>query len=302
MKTYLDCIPCFFRQALEAARIAGADSKTQKKILDKLAQIVPKFSLTSTPPQMGMTFHKIIKNMTGNNDPYYDKKVKSNKLALALYPQLKKKVLNSSDQLLTAVELAIAGNIIDYGAKNSLNVDKELEKIMINEEETIFKERKALFDYQSFRQRVENASTILYLGDNAGEIVFDRVLIEQIKEIDKNKKIIFAVRDKPIINDVLIEDAHTCGIDRVAEVISSGSAAPAVITCLCSDKFLKIYKEADMVISKGQGNFEGLSGEDRSIFFLFMAKCPVIARHVKAKVGDYILSDNTLNKKSLQEK
>jgi len=289
MKTYLDCIPCFFKQALEAARMAGADKKTQKRILNELARILPKFPLASSPPEMGKIIYGLAKTISKKDDPYLRIKQKSNKLALNIYDKLKKKVDYSRDRLLMSVELAIAGNIIDYGAKNSLNVDEELTSILREENKTIKKERKTIFDYESFGRVLSGAKTVLYLADNAGETVFDRILIEEIRRVDKDKNIIYAVKEKPVINDALIEDAIASGIDKVAQVISSGSDAPGIILSLCSKNFLRLYKKADMVIAKGQGNFEGLSATRREIFFLFMAKCPVIAQDVGCKLRDIIL-------------
>lgn len=292
MKTYLDCIPCFFRQALEAAKIAGAGKNLQKKILIELAKALPKFSLTSSPPEMGRILYGLVRRIAKKEDPYAQIKKKSNKLALNIYGKLKKKVYHSSDRLLIAVELAIAGNIIDYGVKNSLNVDRELAKILDEENKAIEQEKKILFDYPRFKSALKKAKTILYLADNAGEVVFDRILIEEIKRFDNNKDIIYAVKEKPIINDALARDALDCGIDKHAKIISSGSDAPGTVLSLCSKTFLSIYREADMVISKGQGNFEALSRARRTIFFLFMAKCPVIAQDVGCNVGDIILMYN----------
>ncbi len=289
MKTYLDCIPCFFRQALESARMSGAGKKGQKKILNELARILPKISLTASPPEMARIIHSMIRDMTKKNDPYLAIKKKSNRLALNIYPKLKKKIYHSRDKLLMAVELAIAGNIIDYGVKNLLNVEMELAKILDEENKAIKKENKTIFDYDRFKRDLNQAKTILYLADNAGETVFDRVLIEEIKENYKNKKIIYAVKEKPAINDALREDAFDCGIDKLGEVISSGSDAPGTVLSLCSKEFLKIYKKADMIISKGQGNFEALSRTKRSVFFMFMAKCSVIAKEVGCVIGDVIL-------------
>ncbi len=292
MKTYLDCIPCFFKQALEASRIAGADQKTQKRILDKLAETLPDISLDFSPPEIGRVIYGLVNKITSQNDPYVKIKDKSNKLALRLYDRLKEKVLRSDDGLLMAVELAIAGNIIDYGVKNSLNVDRELNKILNEERGIIKKENRAIFDYSDFKQVLNKAKTILYLADNTGETVFDRILIEEIKRLSKNKKIIYAVKERPIINDALVEDAYRCGIDKIADVISCGSDAPGVVLSLCSKEFLKVYKESDMIISKGQGNFEALSQEKRPIFFLFMAKCQVVANDVGCNVGDIVLLYN----------
>ncbi len=292
MKTYLDCIPCFFRQALEAARMVGVDEKIQKKILDEISKVIPDIKLTSTPPEMGKTIHDFVKKITGKEDPYKKLKENSNTQALKIYPELKAKVESAEDRLLMAVELAIAGNIIDYGTKNSLDVDSELAKILKKEQRAIKYEKESIFNFRDFKESVKNAKTILYLADNVGETVFDSLLLEEIKNIDPEKEIIYAVKEKPIINDALKEDAIKAGIDNFAEIMSSGSEVPGTIISLCSKPFIDIFKKADLVISKGQGNYETLSDEKRPIFFLFMAKCPVIARHVDCGIGDIILVCN----------
>jgi len=292
MKTYLECISCFFKQALEAARMAGADDRTQKEILDGVAKAIPDIKLSSTPPEMGKTIHDIVKKMTGQEDPYKKLKEKANEQTLKIYPELRKKIESAENKLLMAVELAIAGNIIDYGTKNSLDVEKELTKILQREQGVIEDEKESLFDFKSFKDAVNNADNILYIGDNVGETVFDCILTEEIKRIHPEKEIIYAVREKPIINDVLKEDAIKAGIDNFAEIMSSGSEVPGTIISLCSKPFIDIFKKADLVISKGQGNYETLSDEKRPIFFLFMAKCPVIARHVNCGIGDIILVCN----------
>jgi len=289
MKTYLDCVPCFFRQAIEAGRMGGLSGKKQKKIIDELCVELPKLKLSVSPPEIARVVNKLLQKHGKKQDFYAKIKEKSNNVGLRIYSKLKNKVSTSKEKLLTAIEIAILGNIIDYGAKNHLDVDKELDKLLHEDQQAIKKERKGIFNYKQFSQHLQKAQKILYLADNAGETVFDRVLIEQIRLMYPNKQIIYAVKDKPIINDALIKDAVDCGIDRIAEVISSGSDAPGTVLSLCSKDFLKIYKNADMIISKGQGNFEALSGTKRSIFFLFLAKCPVIAREAKCKVGNLIL-------------
>ncbi|MBN1621499.1 MAG: DUF89 family protein [Endomicrobiales bacterium] len=294
MKTYLDCFPCFIKQSLEFARLAGANEETQKKVIDKVARTLPKFVLTSSPPETGRLIYRIVKKITGKNDPYKKIKEKSNKLALSIYGALKRKLTHSNDRMLTAIELAIAGNIIDYGAKNTLNIEEEIAKILKEEYKSIKDENKAIFDYAGFKKALKKAKTILYLADNAGETVFDKLLIEEIIRMDKNKKIIYVVKEKPIINDALEEDAAACGLDKITEVMSSGLDTPGTILRFCNKYFLKEYKQADMVISKGQGNFEALSDSKRPVYFLLMAKCPVIAKHIcslgsKCKVGDIIL-------------
>jgi len=290
MKSYLECIPCFLKQAIEASRISGANERTTKRIVDKICREIIKFPFSSSPPEMGIIVYGLIAKITKVKDPYKGLKRKSNLEALKLLDNLKRKICDSRDPLFKALEFAIAGNIIDYGVKNTLNVDKELKKILSEENRVIKNEKKGLFRYDEFKKKLKGAREILFLADNAGEVVFDRLLLEEIKRRYRNKKIFYAVKEKPIINDALIEDAYMCGIDKSAAIISSGSIAPGTILSRCSKEFLKIYKSSDLIVSKGQGNFETLSDEKGPIFFLFMAKCPVVAKHLNCNLGDIILT------------
>jgi len=288
MKTYLDCIPCFFRQALEVAKITGANEIIQKKIIDELSKLIPDFSLEASPPEMGREIHNLVGKISGVKDPFKEIKENSNKFALKLYPKLKQEINNSEDRLLAAVKLSIIGNIIDYGAKNSLDVPKEIDYLfqgnfIINNENN-----STTFKYKQFKEALNKVNNIVYLADNAGEVVFDRLLIEELVE-ELGKEVIYVVKGKPIINDALIEDALFCGINEIAKIISSGSDAPGTLLKYCSPEFIRLYQNAELIISKGQGNYEALSEEDRSMFFLFRAKCPVIAEDVGCNVGDMIL-------------
>jgi len=288
MRTYLDCIPCFYRQALDAARIAGTDEIKQKQIVDKISQLIPDFPLEASPPEMGREIYSLVGKISGVKDPFKEIKENSNKFALKLYPELKQEINNSEDRLLTAVKLSIIGNIIDYGAKNSLDVPKEIDYLfqgnfIINNENN-----SNTFKYKQFKKALNKVNNIIYLADNAGEVVFDRLLIEELVE-ELGKEVIYVVKGKPIINDALIEDALFCGINKASKITSSGSDAPGTILKYCSPEFMELYQEAELIISKGQGNYESLSEEDKSIFFLFRAKCPVIAKDVGCKVGDMIL-------------
>jgi uncharacterized protein with ATP-grasp and redox domains len=289
MRTYLDCIPCFFKQALEAGKLAGADEIIQKRILDEFSKLLPELSLSAPPPEIGRVIYQVVKDVTQSADPFKEIKDKSNRLALNLLPNLRQKLKTSDDSLFTAVELAIAGNVIDYGVKNSLKIEEEVKNFLNGDFDIHLEYNKPIFTYQEFRFALEGAGKVLYLADNAGETVFDRVLIEEIRKFPRIKEVFYAVKDKPIINDALKEDAVICGIDEVARVISSGCDAPGTILKFCSEEFLKVYKDADLVISKGQGNFEALSEEDRSIYFLFRVKCEVVARDIGCQVGDVIL-------------
>lgn len=288
MKTYLDCIPCFYRQALDAARIAGTDEIKQKQIVDKISQLIPDFPLEASPPEMGREIYNLVGEISGVKDPFKEIKENSNRFALKLYPKLKQEIDNSEDRLLAAVKLSIIGNIIDYGAKNSLNVVEEIDHLFQGNFTINNENNSTTFKYNQFKESLNKVNNIIYLADNAGEVVFDRLLIEELVE-ELGKQVIYVVRGKPIINDALIEDALFCGINEIAKIISSGSDAPGTLLEYCSPEFIRLYQKAELIISKGQGNYEALSEEDRPIFFLFRAKCPVIAEDVGCKVGDIVL-------------
>ncbi len=278
MKTYLDCIPCFLKQALEAGKMAGADEKLQKEIIDNVCALIPQFPLNSTPPEMALKIHRLIKRLTSNNDPYLKIKRESQKKALAMYPYLKEKVKKGKDSLSIALKIATIGNIIDFAINDAETVGNGLE--------SIDQQEFGIFAYEKFKAALHTAKKILYLGDNAGETVFDRVLIE---EIFPGRKIYYGVRGAPIINDALEEDAKEAGIGNYAEIISNGSDAPGTLLNFCSGEFRNVFFDADMIISKGQGNFESLSNKGYPVFFLFKVKCLPVAKQIHGKIGHLVL-------------
>jgi len=286
MTTYLDCIPCFLQQALRAGRAATNDEKQIKLLLDEVGGMIRDIPMLATPPETGDMIYRKVSQITGVADPYFETKKSSIKEALALYPKLKAKIEQSSDKLLTAIKLAIAGNIIDLGVGIKYNLSHDIE--------TILHQEIAISHYATFTTELQKARNILYLGDNAGESVFDRLLIEQL-----NRPVTYVVRNKAVINDVTFDDAIDSGLDKVAKIISSGSSAPGTILSRCSPAFRAYHNKADMIISKGQGNYEGLSETKRPVFFLLKAKCPVIARNLKVKKGDIILK--SINLETLHE-
>ena len=277
MKTYLDCIPCFFEQALRAGRLATDDDKLLKCILDELGSILGSISLESTPPETGRLIYQMVGKITGNPDPYRKLKNQSTQQALNLYPSLKKIIDESDDSLLTAIRIAVAGNVIDFGANTTFDIDTTIK-------ETLEKDF-SICDYADFKNSLEKSKQVLYIGDNAGETVFDRLLIEQM-----NKPVTYVVREIPIINDATYDDAIQAGIDKVATIISSGTDAPGTILNTCSLEFRQMLDQAEFVIAKGQGNYEGLSNENYSIFFLLMTKCKIIADSIGVAKGDILLA------------
>jgi damage-control phosphatase, subfamily I len=276
MKAYLDCYPCFFVQTLNTMRLITSDEEEIWKVLKAVSSFLPELSFDSTPPEIGREIYRIISDMTGVKDPYCDIKKRCTQQALALYPDIKEKVRKAENSLLAAVKAAVAGNIIDFGAQAEFDIKKDLGRIL----EQDF----AVNDFERFARMVKKSKKTVYLADNAGETVFDRILIEEMAV-----PVIYAVRDKPVINDAVTKDAVEAGIDRVARVISSGSDAPGTILDYCSNHFKNIFKSADLIISKGQGNYEALSDVQGPIFFLLKSKCPVIAKDIGVPEGSIIL-------------
>ena len=204
-------------------------------------------------------------------------------MALDMLPELRARIAGAEDPFAAAVRLAITGNIIDFGPKGDTTEQDALDAIAHALSEPLYG------DMHAFQDAVEQADGILYLADNAGEIVFDRVLIEEILP----QRVTLAVRGAPVINDATIEDAEMAGLAELAEVIDNGSDAPGTILSDCSAAFQKRFHESDLIISKGQGNYETLSGEPAGIFFLLKAKCPVIAAHAGVPVGAQVLTRNS---------
>lgn len=297
MRTYLDCIPCFYYQALKTARLSGASEEVQREVLNHLCEFIPYFSLNTSPAEMGRKIYAMISKVTGKKDPYREVKEESNKFALKVYPEMKIMVSKSKDPLMTAVKLATVGNIIDFGTKDWVEISNEINKMLSTYDHSLITDDSEHFDYSSFYQHLLEVETILYLADNAGEVVFDRILIEQLVNC-YHKTVVYAVKGKPVLNDALVDDAIFCGINHYANIISCGADSPGVVPKYCSAEFMRIFNDAEMIISKGQGNYEALSEETSPVFFLLIAKCPVIAKHLKCHIGDFIL-ENTFREKKL---
>jgi len=288
LKTYLDCIPCFLRQALAAARTATDDAVLQRHALNAVSFMIPDLALDVTPPEIAQQVYRIVYEITGAKDPYKAAKQSANQAAMSLYARMKDLVDYSDDPFESACKLAIAGNAIDLGARTEFG---SLDSII---EDSVGYQLDQQH-YRQFKESIGQSGSILYIADNAGEIVFDRLLIEQLLQI-KKLKIALVVREAPIINDATLDDALQVGLNEVATVISNGSDAPATILGQCSPKLRGYYQAADLIISKGQGNYESLSDRPENIFFLLKVKCPVIARDSGYDIDSPVLISSTVLK------
>ncbi len=277
MKAKVDCIPCVQRQIIKAARFSDLGENEIEKVLRDVMRALLKINWHTTPPQISHVAHKILREYVGG-DPYREVKRESNDLAMKIYPEVKRIVENSDDPLRTAIRVAIAGNIIDFGAMLDFDLEKTIKEVL--------KKKFAYDDYSLFVEKLDGAHSILYFFDNAGEIVFDKLLIEEIKKI-KDVKITAVVKAGPIINDATEEDLKYVALDSLVEEVrylSNGERGYE----RNSEEVGRWIKEHDLIISKGQGNYEGLS-EWTGIFYMLMIKCNVIAEDLNGKIGDIVL-------------
>ncbi|MCY1721716.1 ARMT1-like domain-containing protein [Prolixibacteraceae bacterium Z1-6] len=234
-------------------------------------------------PEITRNLLEKLKQNSTITDPYDKEKQQSNKELLERYDEFKQRIQNSNDKFDTALRLAIAGNIIDFGPSHKFDISETIEKVFTSD--------LAINDSKQLRAEIRKAKTILYLGDNCGEIVLDKLFIETINHTN----VVFAVRENPILNDATQKEAIEVGIPEVATLISNGDDAPSTLLHRVSKEFLDIYKTADLIIAKGMGNFEGLMDEtDPRLFYMLMIKCQVIGNNVGANKGDFVVKRCTV--------
>jgi hypothetical protein len=234
MKTYLDCYLCLLRQGLTAVRRAGLSDDDQVAVINGVLQGLQAIQPGQTPPVIATQIHQVIQEKTGIADPYLELKEQSTQKALTLYPRLKEMVASADDPFETAVRLAIAGNIMDFGPADEYDLWASVERVLA--------QPLASNDLEALRQAVDRADEVLYLSDNAGETVFDRVLIELIA-----KPVRYAVKSGPILNDATKADALAAGIDQVAEVVEIGCDAMGTLFERCNDEFVRLYRTASVI-------------------------------------------------------
>lgn len=280
MNTSLDCIPCFIRQALDASRLVSPAAAVHERMLREVLRWATDMELSQPPPVMAQRIHRFLRQIAGRDDPYRAAKEQQNRMALNLLPELKAEIQAASDPLTMAVRIAIAGNVIDMGVNATVTETSIRASFRQALAEPFVGER------NGFQKAILEAPSILYLTDNAGEIAFDRVLIEELAPT----RVTVAVRGAPILNDATMTDARAVGLHEIVEIIDNGSDAPGTLLEDCSQEFKRRFAAADLILAKGQGNFETLSERSEHIVFLFKAKCPVIAEHAQVPLGAHVLA------------
>jgi len=293
MKLEPECVPCLLSQVLRAFRLLKPDipreiiMDTQKKLMEYLMNLDMD---KEASPIIGKTAYTLVAEALGVSDPYASMKKKQNQLALQFYNEAKKIVNNAKDPLFEAIIVAALGNTIDLGTQHKIDV--------INDIKTFTPDKFAINDYGTFKQSLLGANHLLILLDNAGEIVFDKLLVETMLKTFPELEIICSVRSAPIINDATLEDARFIGLTDLVQVIEA-SGTPGIDLPTTTDEFKKHFFLKDgIILSKGQGNFESLYGmeiPDKEVYYLLKAKCSLMERLFSVKEGNIIFKKKTKN-------
>jgi len=290
MKASEECLVCMLKQALNTARVATRNSAERREILNRVAALLPGMKLEQTPASLSMDVYRIAGEVTGRRDPYLRIKRQTNRTALAMLASVRRLVLSASDPLEAAVKAAIAGNIIDLGIGHAFDMRRDVRRIIA--------EPLTISALRQFRVEARSGRTCLYIGDNAGEIVFDRLLVEEL--IRRGVRVVFAVKSGPIINDATVADAKAAGLDSLTEIIETGSDDIGVNWERVSPAFRRAVAEADFLVAKGHGNFETCEDRPENFYFLLKAKCDVVASMLGVPLGATVFTRGRRSRTSRQ--
>lgn len=285
MKPFCDCIPCYLKQMLSVLRAGGVKEEDIPGLMIKGASILPELSPNANPALNSSLAVLEAYRLMNNQDPFKEAKKESNDYALSIYKELKHIIESSEDRLLTAFKVSCAGNIIDMGISPDFDIQQALDEILTKE----FK----VCDYGNFKDAMGRGRKVLILGDNSGEIVFDKLLVEQL--LERGAEVTYSVKSYPTLNDATMTDAVETGLTELVRVIETGSDYVGATPECCSHEFQEEYMGADLVIAKGQANYESLEGTrlaGAKTFFILRAKCPCIAKHLGAGLGDIVFKSN----------
>lgn len=277
-----ECVECIVGQIDKATKLLKLETKLSKEIMKEVETRAMKFSFDETPPLVAKDVYEYLALKTGFQDPLKNLKQESIKKAQTYVPLIEKKIEENDDKLFTAIKAAVAGNVIDFATTKEFSLDEEIN--------SIFDTNFSINDYKIFKDELKKTDALIILSDNAGENVFDKILIKTIKILYPKLKIYYATRGKAIINDITTLEAKQIGIDNYCEVVSTGVDTPGLEKKRASSEFMKLFEKTPLVLSKGMGNFESLeSYKDKKIFFLFKVKCGVVANKIKRNLGEIIL-------------
>jgi uncharacterized protein with ATP-grasp and redox domains len=276
-----ECVGCIVNQSIRVADAINADEDLKQKLTLHVESLSKDFSYKSTPPEIASYVYEDMAKIAKKDDLYDEVKKASSLKALSFKPLLEKKLKDSYDKLLTATKIAVAGNVIDLAAAVEFDLEDELEKI--------FHTEFGHDDFELLKNKLLVAKKVLVLGDNVGEHIFDYIFIETLQKLYPHVELYYMVRSTPIINDVTIKEAREAGFDKLCHLVDSGVNTPGFVYSRATKEAQGLFDSADLVISKGMGNYECLSPSHRSsICFLLKVKCNVVARSLGKEVGDII--------------
>jgi len=277
MNITLNCISCIVNSMQKLLNNSFIPDEAKEPAMRELLQFLAKADYRQSPAALGGEMHRLIRRILNNPDPYKDVKIKYNNKMLDLYPEFKNMVTTADDPFNTAMRLAIAGNVIDFGPQNQLDIMGTINNVI--------HAPLKIDDSGQLKKDIDSASTVLYIGDNCGEIVLDKLFVETIA----HPNLFFAVRKSPVINDATPDEARMVGLDSLTHLITTGDDSPGAVWETASDEFKSIFEKADVIIAKGQGNLEGLMGIRQNIYYMLVVKCGFIGDQIGAQTGDYIV-------------
>ena len=281
MKIAQECIGCIINQSLKVSDAIGADELLAKKIFSTVEEMSKDFSFSLSPPEVASDVYEKMAEIAQKEDLYAEVKALSTQKARSFIPFLKDQLQNSSNRLLTATKIAVAGNVIDLAAAVEFDLKEELDKI--------FHTEFAHNDFEAFHLELQKAQKVVVLGDNVGEHIFDYMFIEVMQELYPTIEFYYMVRGNPIINDVTMKEAREAGFDSLCHLIDSGVNTPGFAYSRANKEAQELFDTADLIISKGMGNYECLSPSHRkNICFLLKVKCDVVARSLGQSLGDIV--------------
>lgn len=276
-----ECIACIINQSVKVANAINADETLSTKLRSTVENMSKDFSFSDTPPEIAAYVYEEMAEIAKKYDLYDEVKEHSTQKALAFVPLLKEKLQNSDNKLLTATKIAVAGNVIDLAAEVEFDLEDELEKIFHTD-----------FDYNDFdifKEELSKSKSVVVLGDNVGEHIFDHLFIQTLKELYPSINLTYMVRGNPIINDVTIKEAKEAGFNQICNLVDSGVNTPGFTYERATDEARELFDNADLIISKGMGNYECMSPAHRdNICFLLKVKCSVVASSLGKEIGDIV--------------
>ena len=276
-----ECVKCIIYQIEKATKVLELDEKLSKSIMQEVKKRAKNFSFDETPPFVAKDVYQYLAQRTNLKDPLEKIKQASIKKAITYIPFIEDKIDKSEDKIFTAIKASVAGNVIDFSTKKEFSLDDEIN--------SIFHTDFAINDYEIFKIELNKTNSLIILSDNAGENVFDKILIKTLKSIYPNLTIYYATRDKPIINDITTKEAYQIEIDKYCKIISTGVDTPGLEKKRASKEFLELFNKTPLILAKGMGNFESLEGfNDKKIFFLFKVKCEVVANTISKNLGEIV--------------